>query len=99
LHTVRLYETRQYNSLFQLTRLTEQGIAANQTLTTLLDIQYAYPSAGSNNGKLASQTDVLSGEQVVYTYDALSRLATRRPPTTPASPNGGRAIITTGSET
>jgi RHS repeat-associated protein len=29
-----------------------------------------------NNGKITSQTDVISGEQVVYTYDALNRLAT-----------------------
>ena len=28
-----------------------------------------------NNGKLASQTDNVSGEQVVYAYDALNRLA------------------------
>jgi YD repeat-containing protein len=35
---------------------------------------YAYSST-QNNSKIISQTDNLSGEQVVYTYDALNRLA------------------------
>jgi len=55
-----------YNTLGQLTRI---------TVPSVLDIQYVYSST-SNNGKLASQTDVLNGEQITYTYDALSRLAT-----------------------
>lgn len=42
---------------------------------TSLDIRYAYPSK-NNNGKLASQADVISGEQITYIYDALNRLAT-----------------------
>ena len=57
-------ETRTYNSLAQLTQLVASGV----------NITYAYPST-QNNGKLASQTDNISGEQVVYTYDALNRLA------------------------
>ena len=61
-----LNETRQYNSLFQLTNITVPGA---------LNINYTY-SATQNNGKLVSQSDVLSGEQVAYTYDALNRLAT-----------------------
>ena len=61
-------ETRTYNSLQQLTHLVESG---SQTL----NVSYGYPST-ANNGKLASQTDNLSGEQVVYTYDNLNRLAT-----------------------
>ena len=32
-------------------------------------------SATQNNGKITSQTDSVSGEQVVYAYDALNRLA------------------------
>jgi RHS repeat-associated protein len=60
-----LNETRTYSNLFQLTRITVPGA---------LDIQYAY-SAAQNNGKIASQTDVISGEQVTYAYDALNRLA------------------------
>jgi len=63
--TGMLNETRTYNSMFQLTRI---------TVPSVLDIQYAYSSA-NNNGKLTSQTDVLSGEQITYTYDALNRLA------------------------
>jgi YD repeat-containing protein len=30
---------------------------------------------GQNNGKITSQTDNISGEQVVYAYDSLNRLA------------------------
>src|SRR5258708_20528018 len=48
-------ETRSYNSLFQLAQITVPGA---------LNIQYAYSST-MNNGKIASQTDVISGEQVV----------------------------------
>jgi len=32
-------------------------------------------SATQNNGKITSQSDVISGEQIAYTYDALNRLA------------------------
>ena len=59
-------ETRNYNSFFQLAQITVPGA---------LNIEYAY-SPTMNNGKIASQTDGISGEQVVYTYDALNRLAT-----------------------
>jgi RHS repeat-associated protein len=37
-------------------------------------ITYSYSST-QNNGKITSQMDNISGEQVVYTYDALNRLA------------------------
>ena len=57
-------ETRTYNSIGQLTQLQSGG----------LNIQYAY-SATQNNGKITSETDVVSGEQVAYTYDSLNRLA------------------------
>ncbi|MEQ1948813.1 MAG: RHS repeat-associated core domain-containing protein [Bryobacteraceae bacterium] len=77
-----LNETRQYSSTFQLTRI---------TVPSVLDIQYAYPSAGSNNGKLASQTDVLSGEQVVYTYDSLNRLATAQTVDNPSVTQWGQS--------
>ena len=39
-----------------------------------MNITYAY-SGTQNNGKITSQTDNISGEQVVYAYDALNRLA------------------------
>ncbi len=57
-------ESRTYNSMLQLTQLANNGV----------NITYGYPST-QNNGKIASQTDNISGEQVVYTYDALNRLA------------------------
>jgi len=57
-------ETRQYNNLNQMTRL---------TVTGALDISYNFP-AGTNNGKISTQTDNLSGETVTYQYDSLNRL-------------------------
>jgi len=39
-----------------------------------LNVQYNYPATG-NNGKIGSQTDILSGEQISYVYDSLNRLA------------------------
>ena len=54
-------------------------------LTNITSTAYGYPggnvnitynySSTQNNGKITSQTDNLSGEQVVYAYDALNRLA------------------------
>ena len=67
-------ETRSYNCLFQLAQITVPGA---------LNIQYAYSST-MNNGKVTSQTDVISGDQVVCTYDALNRLATAQTVTNPA---------------
>jgi YD repeat-containing protein len=58
-------ETHTYNSMFQLTQL--------QVGSSALNIQYAY-SGTQNNGKITSQSDVISGEQIAYTYDALNRL-------------------------
>ena len=40
-----------------------------------LNLQYNFPST-ENNGKISSQTDVISGETVTYAYDSLNRLAT-----------------------
>ena len=57
-------ETRTYNSLLQLTRETVPG---------LKDMQYGY-SAGTNNGRVMSTTDNISGETVQYAYDQLQRL-------------------------
>src|SRR5579862_1570416 len=58
-------ETRTYNSILQLTQLSSTG----------LNLQYHFPSSG-NSGKSDYQYDVVSGEQVNYTYDSLNRLAT-----------------------
>ncbi|MEQ1949649.1 MAG: RHS repeat-associated core domain-containing protein [Bryobacteraceae bacterium] len=74
-------ETRGYNSLFQLTQLT---VGAG------LSMQYAY-SGTQNNGKITSQTDVLSGEQVVYTYDSLNRLATAQTADNPSVTQWGQS--------
>jgi RHS repeat-associated protein len=57
-------ETRSYNVMGQLTALSNNSV----------NIAYSY-SATQNNGKITSQTDYISGEQVVYAYDALNRLA------------------------
>jgi hypothetical protein len=51
-------ETRTYNGLLQLTRETVPG---------LKDMQYGYNS-GTNNGRVASTTDNISGETVQYMY-------------------------------
>jgi RHS repeat-associated protein len=57
-------ETRQYNSLLQLTDIS--GLGQNVT--------YTFPD-GQNAGKLVSQIDHISGETVNYAYDTLNRLA------------------------
>jgi len=59
-------ETRQYNNLNHMTRLTITG-------SQPLDVSYNFP-AGTNNGKISSQLDNLSGETVTYQYDSLNRL-------------------------
>jgi hypothetical protein len=58
-------ESRTYNSMLQMTRLTAGQV----------DISYTFPSATTNNGKIGSQTDNISGETVTYQYDALNRLS------------------------
>lgn len=69
--TGKVSESRTYNSMLQLTQLSASAYDNSQSVS----FAYAY-SANQNNGKITSQTDNVSGEQVVYTYDALNRLAT-----------------------
>ncbi len=57
-------ETRQYNSLGQLT---------HQSVPGSLDMTYNY-SATQNNGRIISSADAITGENTSYTYDALNRL-------------------------
>ncbi len=57
-------ETRTYNSLLQLTRMTVPG---------MMDMEYVYP-ATQNNGRITQSVDHISGETVQYTYDVLNRL-------------------------
>jgi len=59
-------ETRQYNSLGQVTSIVASG-------STSLNRTYRYPT-GTNNGKISSMTDNISGETVTYQYDSLNRL-------------------------
>jgi len=56
-------ETRSYNIMGQLTNIHSGS----------LNITYNY-SATQNNGKITSQVDNLTGEQVTYAYDSLERL-------------------------
>jgi RHS repeat-associated protein len=51
-------ESRSYNSRLQL--------------TSFNGVTFSYPAA--NNGKIESQTNAVSGEQITYQYDALNRL-------------------------
>jgi hypothetical protein len=53
----------------QLTQISDADYTGSK-----LNITYNYSST-QNNGKITSQTDNISGEQVVYAYDALNRLA------------------------
>src|SRR5258706_7658613 len=57
-------ETRVNNSMLQLTSIS--GLGQN--------VMYTFPAAGSNAGKINSQTDNISGETVNYLYDSLNRL-------------------------
>ena len=57
-------ESRTYNTLMQLTNITIPG---------QLNLNYNYPT-GTNNGKISSQSDAISGETVTYAYDSLNRL-------------------------
>ena len=66
--TGQMTNTYTYNAMLQLT-----SVYANSS-SGLVNVTYNYSST-QNNGKIASQTDNVSGEQVVYAYDALNRLA------------------------
>lgn len=75
-------ETRTYNSIGQMTQFQSGS----------LNIQYSY-SATQNNGKITSETDVVSGEQVTYTYDSLNRLASA---TSSVNPGWGQSYAYDG---
>ena len=59
-----------FNHLFQLTNQTVKKGA-----TELQNLTYTF-SNEQNNGQILSQTDAVSVETVVYTYDSLNRLLT-----------------------
>jgi len=84
-------ETRTYNSIGQMTQL---SICPNYSgsCQTSINVQYAYSST-QNNGKITSETDVVSGEQIAYTYDSLNRLASA---TSSVSPGWGQSYTYDG---
>jgi YD repeat-containing protein len=63
-------ETRTYNNLGQLTRLTSAG----SQVGTAMDVEYVY-TAGRNNGRIGAMIDHVTGETVNYTYDTVNRLS------------------------
>ncbi len=79
-------ESWAYNVLGQI--LTHQFTGGN--------VQYAYPAAGQNNGQIVSRTNEISGEQVVYTYDALNRLIQAQTAANPNVTQWGQAFVYDG---
>ena len=66
-------ETRTYNNRLQMTRMQ----IAPAGLDNGLDIQYNYPAAGVNNGRITSQingTYYLTQGTISYTYHSLNRV-------------------------
>lgn len=78
-------ETRTYNSIGQMTVLQSGS----------LNIQYGYP-ATQNNGKIASQKDLPNGEEIVYHYDSLNRLAKAETTTDPNVTQWGQSYTYDG---
>ena len=66
-------ETRAYNVLGQLTNLTVQ--LPSYPYTYPENLTYNYPT-GTNNGKVSSMYNAVSGETIAYSYDSLNRLLT-----------------------
>jgi hypothetical protein len=86
-----LSEYRSYNALLQLT-----GIYTSNGVGPVVNMQYNYPAAPSNNGKACLATDGITGEQVVYSYDSLNRLSSAAAYTFSGTPSTNCAQ-TTGS--
>ena len=64
-------ETRSYNTLGQLTNLNVE----NNLYQPTENLTYNYPT-GTNNGKVSSMYNAVSGETIAYAYDSLNRIAT-----------------------
>jgi YD repeat-containing protein len=58
-----------YNSLLQLTHVRQATSSG-----ALMDMTYTY-SGTNNNGQITQSVDAMTGETIVYQYDALKRLA------------------------
>ncbi|MEZ5355297.1 MAG: RHS repeat-associated core domain-containing protein [Bryobacteraceae bacterium] len=67
--TVTQTESREYNILGQLTRISAGAGGGNGAV----DLNYTY-STTQNNGKITQLVNAVSGETVVYQYDSLQRL-------------------------
>jgi RHS repeat-associated protein len=74
-----------YNAMLQLTQVTAPGI----------NVEYNY-SSNQNNGKIISQVDMISGEQVNFTYDALNRLASAATSSNPSVTQWGQSFTYDG---
>jgi YD repeat-containing protein len=61
-------ETKTYKALYQMTKQTTTGVGG-----TAADIEYNF-AATTNNGRISSRKNNVSGEEVVYAYDELNRL-------------------------
>jgi len=59
-------ESRTYNTLGQMTKI---------AIPSVMDMEYTF-HATQNNGRITKQKNVISGEEVNYTYDTLNRLLT-----------------------
>ena len=81
-------ETRQYNVLNQLSRLTTTGTGG-------IDIQYSY-SATQNNGKIMQTQDNITGEQIATRTRLCCGWRARRRRPIPAFRSGARVILTMG---
>jgi hypothetical protein len=82
-------ETRTYNSLLQLITVSSSSV----------NMQYNYPAGPSNNGKACLATDLVTGEQVAYSYDTLNRLASAQAYTFSGTPSTNCSQTSNGSAT
>ncbi|MFN7648550.1 MAG: hypothetical protein ACK5UT_13665, partial [Acidobacteriota bacterium] len=72
----RITETREYNERMQLTRQRATYGLPGQPGTVAMDLRYIFttPSSPINDGRILQRQNIVSGETVTYTYDALQRL-------------------------
>jgi hypothetical protein len=82
-------ESRTYNSLLQLTSIYSGTVS----------MQYNYPAGPSNNGKACLATDLVTGEQVAYTYDTMNRLASANAYTFSGTPSSNCTQTSSGTAT
>jgi len=82
-------ESRTYNSLLQLTSIYSGTVS----------MQYNYPAGPSNNGKACLATDLVTGEQVAYTYDTMNRLASANAFTFSGTPSSNCTQTSSGTAT